>query len=45
MTAVTSIVVRPAADGDIEGAWHCLDVVAREKAYLSQDEIIMAVAP
>jgi hypothetical protein len=34
MVAVTSSVVRPGADGDFEGAWHCLDVVAREKAYL-----------
>lgn len=32
---VTSIVVRPGADGDIAAAWHCLDVVAREKSYLS----------
>jgi RimJ/RimL family protein N-acetyltransferase len=35
MEAVSSIVVRPGVDGDIEGAWHCVDVVAREKAYLS----------
>lgn len=35
MEAVASIDVRPGAEDDIEGAWHCLDVVAREKAYLS----------
>src|SRR5262249_39658516 len=30
-----SVVVRPADSFDIEAAWRCLDVVAREKAYLS----------
>jgi hypothetical protein len=30
-----SVEVHPAVVADIEGAWHCPDVVAREKAYLS----------
>ena len=33
MSAVTSSVVRPGTDGDIESTWHCVDVVARARAF------------
>jgi len=43
MPAVTSSVIRLGTDGDIESTWHCVDVVAREKACPSSLEVMMAV--
>jgi RimJ/RimL family protein N-acetyltransferase len=34
MARFTSVEIRAAHIGDMDGVWHCVDVVARERAYL-----------